>query len=45
MKQKISCHKGKCFEEKEGKTVFFDEMFENGNIVDDIKKEMYNNSY
>lgn len=39
MEQKITCHKGKCFE-SEGVEAQFDVIFDDSNIVEEIQHEM-----
>ena len=41
MKQKIACHKGKCWEIKEAKTTTFDDLFESHNLVEGIEKDLW----
>ena len=43
-KQKVSCHNGQCFREKEGMSVYFDELFDDSNIVDRIEEDLLVNS-
>jgi hypothetical protein len=41
MKQKVACHAGKCWEVKEAKTNYFEDVFEDNNIVDNIEKDLW----
>ncbi len=41
MKQTISCHKGKCVEEKDEKTDFFNKLYKEENILNKIEKDLW----
>ena len=40
MIQRVACHNGKCWEEKKG-VYHFEELFRDGNIVDNIEKDLW----
>ena len=44
MRQKVSCHHGKCFEEHESVETHFDELFNQQNIVKKIEKELWDHT-
>jgi len=37
----VSCHEGKCWTAKKGVAVYFDELFDESNIVDQIEADLW----
>ncbi len=44
MIQKVNCHDGKCWEEKKGRQSFED-LFEEGNIVQNINRDLWKKNF
>ncbi len=43
--RKIQCNNGKCWEVKKGNPVAFEDLFEDGSIVDNIEKDLWKHNF
>lgn len=45
MKDEIICQRGKCTRVEDKNLIHFEEMFRQGNIVDDIEKDLWQQKF